>query len=229
MSKNVSWRLLSDFTLFNPNFCCTIFNGWFVRGVQSTLTALYHFRQGESWRYALLQNSSSDQKHMNQLPFKMTNRCVWAGSQPNSDKKRQPETKDNAFNVSLQLSFFPCLSLSQGDHTWATMLGQSVRLQPVAIQSLSELERARLQEVALYHLERRDLDFKISIPRGTFPLQWYACWNPFCDDLESVVRRFKCTVNCSHSQDMIVSDRCPRNLCKYVTVSSQVFWGDFQK
>ncbi|XP_027020805.1 rho GTPase-activating protein 36 isoform X1 [Tachysurus fulvidraco] len=52
-----------------------------------------------------------------------------------------------------------------GDHTWATMLGQSVKLQPVAIQSLSELERARLQEVALYHLEERDLDFKISIPK----------------------------------------------------------------
>ncbi|XP_027143365.1 rho GTPase-activating protein 36 isoform X1 [Larimichthys crocea] len=52
-----------------------------------------------------------------------------------------------------------------GDHKWATMLGQSVRLQPVPIQSLSELERARLQEVALYHLEERDLDFKISIPR----------------------------------------------------------------
>ncbi|KAM3857530.1 rho GTPase-activating protein 36 [Diretmus argenteus] len=45
------------------------------------------------------------------------------------------------------------------------MLGQSVRLQPVPIQSLSELERARLQEVAFYHLEERDLDFKISIPR----------------------------------------------------------------
>uniref|UniRef100_A0A1A8BSG8 Rho-GAP domain-containing protein n=1 Tax=Nothobranchius kadleci TaxID=1051664 RepID=A0A1A8BSG8_NOTKA len=44
------------------------------------------------------------------------------------------------------------------------MLGQSVRLQPVPIQSLSELERARLQEVALYHLEEKDLDFKISIP-----------------------------------------------------------------
>ncbi|KAA8582700.1 hypothetical protein FQN60_006371 [Etheostoma spectabile] len=56
-------------------------------------------------------------------------------------------------------------SSRQGDHTWATMLGQSVRLQPVPIQSLSELERARLQEVALYHLEERDLDFKISIPR----------------------------------------------------------------
>ncbi|XP_028420287.1 rho GTPase-activating protein 36 isoform X2 [Perca flavescens] len=56
---------------------------------------------------------------------------------------------------------------SLGDHTWATMLGQSVRLQPVPIQSLSELERARLQDVALYHLEERDLDFKISIPRET--------------------------------------------------------------
>uniref|UniRef100_A0A8C7S1X8 Rho GTPase activating protein 36 n=1 Tax=Oncorhynchus mykiss TaxID=8022 RepID=A0A8C7S1X8_ONCMY len=45
------------------------------------------------------------------------------------------------------------------------MLGQSVRLQPVPIQSLSELERARLQDVACYHLEKRDLDFNISIPR----------------------------------------------------------------
>ncbi|XP_042257256.1 rho GTPase-activating protein 36 isoform X2 [Thunnus albacares] len=52
-----------------------------------------------------------------------------------------------------------------GDHTWATMLGQSVRLQPVPIQSLSELERARLQDVALYHLEERDLDYKIGVPR----------------------------------------------------------------
>ncbi|TSL41017.1 Rho GTPase-activating protein 6 [Bagarius yarrelli] len=56
-----------------------------------------------------------------------------------------------------------------GDHTWATMLGQSVKLQPVAIQSLSELERARLQEVALYHLEERELDCKISIPKETSP------------------------------------------------------------
>ncbi|KAG9328796.1 hypothetical protein JZ751_010633 [Albula glossodonta] len=54
-----------------------------------------------------------------------------------------------------------------GDHTWATMLGQSVKLQLVPIQSLSELERARLQEVAFYHLEERDLDFNISIPRET--------------------------------------------------------------
>ncbi|KAJ8338277.1 hypothetical protein SKAU_G00372430 [Synaphobranchus kaupii] len=55
----------------------------------------------------------------------------------------------------------------QGEYTWATMLGQSVRLQPVPIQSLSELERARLQEVAFYHLEERNLDFNISIPRET--------------------------------------------------------------
>ncbi|XP_061620424.1 rho GTPase-activating protein 36 isoform X2 [Phyllopteryx taeniolatus] len=53
----------------------------------------------------------------------------------------------------------------QGGLTWATMLGQSVRLQPVAIQNLSEVERARLQQVALFHLDQRDLDFKISIPR----------------------------------------------------------------
>ncbi|KAI1898890.1 hypothetical protein AGOR_G00077060 [Albula goreensis] len=61
----------------------------------------------------------------------------------------------------------PAASSYQGDHTWATMLGQSVKLQLVPIQSLSELERARLQEVAFYHLEERDLDFNISIPRET--------------------------------------------------------------
>ncbi|KAJ8254852.1 hypothetical protein GJAV_G00198040 [Gymnothorax javanicus] len=54
-----------------------------------------------------------------------------------------------------------------GEHTWATMLGQSVRLQPVPIQSLSELERARLQEVAFYHLTERDLNVSISIPTET--------------------------------------------------------------
>ncbi|XP_026864524.2 rho GTPase-activating protein 36 isoform X3 [Electrophorus electricus] len=54
-----------------------------------------------------------------------------------------------------------------GEHTWTTMFGQNVKLQPVPIQSLSELERARLQEVVLYHLGTRDLDFKISIPRET--------------------------------------------------------------
>lgn len=72
-----------------------------------------------------------------------------------------------SLHLSLIITCFSSFLLLQGDHTWATMLGQSVRLQPVPIQSLSELERARLQDVALYHLEERDLDFKISIPRGT--------------------------------------------------------------
>ncbi|XP_061103538.1 rho GTPase-activating protein 6-like [Conger conger] len=45
------------------------------------------------------------------------------------------------------------------------MLGPGVRLQPVHIQNLSELERARLQEIAHCRLEERELDFKISIPR----------------------------------------------------------------
>ncbi|XP_059833099.1 rho GTPase-activating protein 6-like isoform X2 [Hypanus sabinus] len=45
------------------------------------------------------------------------------------------------------------------------MFGQSVTLQPVPIQSLSELERARLQEVAFYHLQRRDLGCQITIPK----------------------------------------------------------------
>ncbi|KAJ8405829.1 hypothetical protein AAFF_G00312660 [Aldrovandia affinis] len=53
----------------------------------------------------------------------------------------------------------------QGEHHWATMLGQCVRLQPVHIQTLSELERARLQEVAHCHLEDRERDCKITIPR----------------------------------------------------------------
>ncbi|XP_066570964.1 rho GTPase-activating protein 36 isoform X2 [Amia ocellicauda] len=54
-----------------------------------------------------------------------------------------------------------------GEHRWTTMFGQSVKLLPVPIQSLSELERARLQEVAFYHLEERELDCKISIPKET--------------------------------------------------------------
>ncbi|XP_072914307.1 rho GTPase-activating protein 6-like isoform X2 [Hemitrygon akajei] len=53
----------------------------------------------------------------------------------------------------------------RGDFTWNTMFGQSVTLQPVPIQSLSELERARLQEVAFYHLQRKDLGCQITIPK----------------------------------------------------------------
>ncbi|KAB5579238.1 hypothetical protein PHYPO_G00192800 [Pangasianodon hypophthalmus] len=80
---------------------------------------------------------------------------LFLGSHGASSTVMQPEEP-----VRQELQFYYV-----GDHTWATMLGQSVKLHPVAIQSLSELERARLREVALYHLEERDLDFKISIPK----------------------------------------------------------------
>nr|XP_003416038.2 rho GTPase-activating protein 6 [Loxodonta africana] len=55
---------------------------------------------------------------------------------------------------------------SQGDFTWNSMSGRSVRLRSVPIQSLSELERARLQEVAFYQLQQDcDLCCQITIPK----------------------------------------------------------------
>ncbi|GAA6090087.1 rho GTPase-activating protein 6 isoform X1, partial [Tachysurus ichikawai] len=58
----------------------------------------------------------------------------------------------------------PC---DPGDFTWNSMSGRSVRLKPVSIQSLSELERARLQEVAYNRLHQDyDLGCQITIPKG---------------------------------------------------------------
>ncbi|KAM4537710.1 rho GTPase-activating protein 6-like isoform 1-T1 [Fundulus diaphanus] len=55
---------------------------------------------------------------------------------------------------------------SEGDFTWSSLSGRSVRLTPVAIQSLSELERARLQEVAYTRLlQDYDLGCQITIPK----------------------------------------------------------------
>ncbi|XP_036126532.1 rho GTPase-activating protein 6 isoform X1 [Molossus molossus] len=55
---------------------------------------------------------------------------------------------------------------SEGDFTWNSMSGRSVRLRSVPIQSLSELERARLQEVAFYQLQQDcDLSCQITIPK----------------------------------------------------------------
>lgn len=65
----------------------------------------------------------------------------------------------------VTLDVFP-LGL-QGDFTWNSMSGRSVRLRSVPIQSLSELERARLQEVAFYQLQQDcDLSCQITIPKG---------------------------------------------------------------
>lgn len=56
---------------------------------------------------------------------------------------------------------------SQGDFTWSSLSGRSVRLTPVAIQSLSELERTRLQEVAYTRLlQDYDLGCQITMPKG---------------------------------------------------------------
>ncbi|KAL3999374.1 nuclear factor, interleukin 3 regulated [Sarotherodon galilaeus] len=53
-----------------------------------------------------------------------------------------------------------------GDFTWSSLSGRSVRLMPVAIQSLSELERARLQEVAFTRLHQDyDLGCQITMPK----------------------------------------------------------------
>lgn len=61
----------------------------------------------------------------------------------------------------------PRLFPSQGDFTWSSLSGRSVRLTPVAVQSLSELERARLQEVAYTRLlQDYDLGCQITIPKG---------------------------------------------------------------
>ncbi|XP_008287620.1 rho GTPase-activating protein 6 isoform X2 [Stegastes partitus] len=55
---------------------------------------------------------------------------------------------------------------SEGDFTWSSLSGRSVRLMPVAIQSLSELERARLQEVAYTRLHQDyDLGCQITMPK----------------------------------------------------------------
>ncbi|XP_032362213.1 rho GTPase-activating protein 6 isoform X2 [Etheostoma spectabile] len=55
---------------------------------------------------------------------------------------------------------------SEGDYTWSSLSGRSVRLTPVAIQNLSELERAKLQEVAYTRLHQDyDLGCQITMPK----------------------------------------------------------------
>ncbi|CAG5932600.1 unnamed protein product [Menidia menidia] len=54
----------------------------------------------------------------------------------------------------------------EGDFTWSSLSGRTVRLTPVAIQSLSELERARLQDVAFTRLlQDYDLGCQITMPK----------------------------------------------------------------
>ncbi|XP_043928488.1 rho GTPase-activating protein 6 isoform X2 [Protopterus annectens] len=61
--------------------------------------------------------------------------------------------------------FEKCISTA-GDFKWNSMSGRSVQLKSVPIQSLSELERVRLQEVAFNRLQHDfDLGCQITIPR----------------------------------------------------------------
>ncbi|XP_072440587.1 rho GTPase-activating protein 6 isoform X2 [Chiloscyllium punctatum] len=62
--------------------------------------------------------------------------------------------------------FFEKQVTCAADFTWNSMSGRSVRLKPVPIQSLSELERVRLQEVAFYRLQQDyDLGCQVTIPK----------------------------------------------------------------
>ncbi|KAM7380468.1 hypothetical protein PAMP_003761 [Pampus punctatissimus] len=55
---------------------------------------------------------------------------------------------------------------TNGDFTWNSVSGRCVGLKPVPLQSLSELERVRLQDVAFRRLLRdRDLGCHITIPK----------------------------------------------------------------
>lgn len=64
-------------------------------------------------------------------------------------------------------SYPAVVDFNQGDFTWSSLSGRSVRLTPVDIQSLSELERARLQEVAFTRLHQDyDLGCQITMPKG---------------------------------------------------------------
>ncbi|XP_045911750.1 rho GTPase-activating protein 6-like isoform X2 [Micropterus dolomieu] len=62
--------------------------------------------------------------------------------------------------------FFDRQNSYLGDFTWSSLSGRSVRLMPVAIQSLSELERAKLQDVAYTRLHQDyDLGCQITMPK----------------------------------------------------------------
>uniref|UniRef100_A0A3P8NZ52 Rho-GAP domain-containing protein n=1 Tax=Astatotilapia calliptera TaxID=8154 RepID=A0A3P8NZ52_ASTCA len=59
-----------------------------------------------------------------------------------------------------------CVWCSRGDFTWNSLSGGTVGLKPVPLQSLSELERVRLQDVAFKRLLRcHDLGCHITIPK----------------------------------------------------------------
>ncbi|CAJ1079479.1 rho GTPase-activating protein 6-like isoform X1 [Xyrichtys novacula] len=81
--------------------------------------------------------------------------CPFCGTIENSNARWQSPWKRTCFYVDMK-----------GDFTWNSVSGRSVDLKPVPLQSLSELERVRLQDVAFRRLLRDcDLGCHISIPK----------------------------------------------------------------
>ncbi|MEQ2213471.1 hypothetical protein XENOCAPTIV_015548 [Xenoophorus captivus] len=118
-------------------------------------------------------------------------------------------------NFVLTPAFFP----SQGDFTWSSLSGQSVRLTPVAIQSLSELERARLQEVAYTRLlQDYDLGGQITIPKEKQTpksLTKSHLWSVFQDVMKRQIQRDQVMGGRGQVQDF--------NLFKLISTSTGVF------
>uniref|UniRef100_A0AAV2LAY4 Uncharacterized protein n=1 Tax=Knipowitschia caucasica TaxID=637954 RepID=A0AAV2LAY4_KNICA len=97
----------------------------------------------------------------------------------------------------------------QGDFTWSSLSGRSVRLAPVCIQSLSELERARLQEVAYTRLlQDYDLSCQITMPKGKHIQRKYRLTSP-----EGISG-----ASASSSQSKL------RSLCNLVRLSPNYSW-----
>lgn len=100
--------------------------------------------------------------------------------------------------------------LPQGDFTWSSLSGRSVRLMPVPIQSLSELERARLQEVAYTRLHQDyDLGCQITMPKGG---SMYGCISVSSRLVGLLLR---------HTPDSISFAR-PRRVCDLLTVTNHI-------
>ncbi|KAJ7396679.1 Rho GTPase activating protein 6 [Pitangus sulphuratus] len=80
--------------------------------------------------------------------------------------KRRVTSRFEEWTCSVMGQNLFVICILKGDFTWNSMSGRSVRLKSVPVQSLSELERARLQEVAFYQLQQDcDLGCQITIPK----------------------------------------------------------------
>ncbi|XP_069745886.1 rho GTPase-activating protein 6-like isoform X7 [Narcine bancroftii] len=83
-----------------------------------------------------------------------------------NDKARNVSGEKGAGKEENSRQWLCYFVFKKGDFTWNSMSGRSVHLKPVLIQSLSELERVRLQEVAFYRLQQDyELGCQVTIPK----------------------------------------------------------------